>query len=65
MSTPSTSRATPGSTYGLLLGPGVGLVLALLFADSDGDAVAFGLVIGAALGVVVGALWDSTRARPS
>ncbi len=50
-------------TYGLIFGPGLGLLVALVFGGAD--AIAAGLVFGAAAGVAVGAVVDAQRERRS
>lgn len=52
---------TPMLVYGLIFGPGLGMIVALVLAG--GEAIAFGLVAGACLGVVVGVVLDSEHER--
>lgn len=51
----------PMLTYGLIFGPGLGMIIALVLVG--GEAIATGLVAGACLGVVVGVLLDSEHER--
>lgn len=44
-------------TYGLIFGPALGMLIALIFFS--GEALAQGLVIGSGLGVTIGVLLDS------
>lgn len=44
-------------TYGLIFGPALGMLIALIFFS--GEALAQGLVIGSGLGVTLGVLLDS------
>jgi hypothetical protein len=55
----ATSRAVLAPGIGLAAGAAIGVVLALLLGGSP--TVAFGLIIGAALGLITGAVM---QARP-
>jgi hypothetical protein len=48
-------------TYGLIFGPAVGMLVALVLVGSE--AIAAGIIIGSGIGVVVGILLDSGRAN--
>ncbi len=50
-------------TYGLLFGPAMGMLVALVLVGDE--ALALGLTIGAAAGVLLGALLDVERERRS
>lgn len=56
-------QGTSMLTYGLLFGPALGLLVALVFLD--GSDLAWGLVIGAAAGVLVGVMLDAEHERRS
>ncbi|WP_460793569.1 hypothetical protein [Nocardioides pacificus] len=66
MAAPTTDkRQEPGRTsmliYGLIFGPALGMLLALILVG--GDAIAWGLIVGAGLGVVIGTTWDAWAER--
>lgn len=52
-------KRTSMLTYGLVFGPALGMLVALLFLGSE--ALGAGLAIGAALGIVIGALLDAAQ----
>lgn len=45
----------------LVMGAGLGLIIALVVWDGTG--IAIGMGVGSALGVVVGAVWDGMRSK--
>jgi hypothetical protein len=55
----ATSRAASAPGIGLASGATIGVVLALLLGGSP--TVAFGLIIGAALGLITGAVVQARR----
>ena len=54
-------------TYGIVFGPGIGMILGMIFGSAtDGDigkALTMGLIFGAAFGIIIGSILDQNSKK--